>query len=189
MGITAQRVLGGMGLTGAAGVLALLFWALSRPATGSSGIGVNAAGAAVVLTPQPAVDVTLQLFDAAGTRWHLGDQRGRTVILNFWASWCAPCRTEAGVLAQAARDYGPRNITLVGINLWDDPAAARPFLTEFGITYPNGSDPSRTAGVAYGVTGIPETFVINAAGQLTQRWIGPVTRTDLDALVKASPAR
>ena len=74
-------------------------------------------------------------------------------------------------------------------DLLHDPAAARPFLTEFGITYPSGSDPSRTAGVEYGVTGIPETFVIDAAGRLTQRWIGPVTRTDLDALVKESPAR
>ncbi|MDQ6746763.1 MAG: TlpA family protein disulfide reductase, partial [Candidatus Dormibacteraeota bacterium] len=101
----------------------------------------------------------------------------------FWASWCAPCRSEAGVLAQAAHDYRARGVGLVGVNLWDDPPAAQAFLAEFGITYPNGQDPSGTLGVDYGVTGIPETFVIDGQGILRRRWIGPVTRAALDALL------
>lgn len=185
----AQWTLGGLGLVAVTGLLGLLAWGLLRPATGLGGVGVNAQGSVRSLTPYPASNIRLALFDAAATPWQLADQRGQRVVVNFWASWCTPCRTEAGLLAQAARDYGPQGITVVGVNLWDDPAAARAFMTEFGLDYPNGRDTAGTVGAEYGITGIPETFVVAADGRLTGRWIGPLTRAALDRLVGLAPAQ
>lgn len=171
----------GMGL--AVGLLALLGWGIVRPSSGSGAEGVNLQGSIARMEPKPAPDVRLRLFDGAGTPWRLADQRGTTVVINFWASWCKPCRTEAGVLAQAARDYEGRNITVVGMNVWDDARSAQGFLDEFGIPYPNGRDEGSMAAVDYGVTGIPETFVVDPQGQIVARWIGPINRAALDTMV------
>lgn len=164
-------------------LLALLAWGMARPGSGSTGPGVNSEGSIARIEPRPAADIRLRLFDGKDTPWRLVEQRGKMMVVNFWASWCSPCRTEAGVLAQAARDYAVRGITLVGVNVWDDQAAARSFVDEFQVEYPNGSDEAGSAAVDYGVTGIPETFVIDGQGRLTARWVGPITREALDSMV------
>lgn len=165
------------------GLLALLAWGLARPSTGSSGLGVNSTGSIARIEPRPAPDIRLRLFDEKGTQWRLSDQRGELVVVNFWASWCPPCRTEAGMLAQAARDYAPRGIEIVGVNLWDNESSAKSFLDEFDIGYVNGRDEGGAAAVDYGVTGLPETLVVDKEGQLVARWIGPLSRAALDSMV------
>lgn len=181
--MTTQRWISLLGILASSALLALLAWAMARPSAGSGSPGVNAQGSFSRTAPRPAPDVSLRLFDEAGTTWRLSDQRGKTVVINFWASWCQPCRAEAGVLAQAARDYATRNIVLVGMNVWDNDSSARAFLDEFGIAYPNGTDESKRAAVSYGVVGIPETFVVNPRGEIVGRWIGPITRSTLDEMV------
>ncbi|MBF6611675.1 MAG: TlpA family protein disulfide reductase [Chloroflexi bacterium] len=187
--MTAQRLISVLGLAAAVGLLALLGWGMVRPDTGSASPGVNSQGVIARAQQRPAPELRLRLFDGKDTPWTLSEQRGKMVVINFWASWCNPCRTEAPVLAQAARDYKARNIILVGVNVWDDKTAAEAFLNEFGIAYPNGQD-TGAAAVDYGVTGIPETFVVDAQGMITMHWIGPITRDQLDVLVaepKATP--
>ncbi len=167
------------------GLLALLAWGMARPGSGSGSgrPGVNSEGSIARIEPRPAPNIRLSLFDGRNTPWQLGDQRGKRVVINFWASWCVPCRTEAGILARAAREYNSRGISLVGVNVWDDQAAARGFLDEFKVEYPNGIDAGGTAAVDYGVTGIPETVVVDEQGRMTARWIGPVTRAALESMV------
>ncbi len=182
----AQRGISVVAVSLAAGLvalLALLAWGMAQPGEGSGGPGVNSRGSIARIEPRPAADIGLILFDEKDTPWRLADQRGKMMVINFWASWCAPCRTEAGVLAQAARDYTKRGITLVGVNVWDDQGAARSFLDEFRVEYPNGRDEAGSAAIDYGVTGIPETFVVDGQGRLVARWLGPVTRASLDSMV------
>ena len=128
------------------------------------------------LVGRPAPDFHLTLFD--GSRIRLSDFRGKVVFLNFWASWCPPCRAEAPLLETAWRYYRDQGVLFVGVNIQDREASARAFLQEFGITFPNGRDPQNRIAIDYGVYGLPETFFISPDGLITSKHIG-VIGTDL----------
>jgi len=121
----------------------------------------------------------LTLFDGRVLR--LEDLRGNVVFVNFWASWCVPCREEASALEAASRTYRTRDVVFVGINIQDKEPDARAFLDEFGITYANGIDYSSKIAVDYGVYGIPETFIIDRAGRITYKHIGAMTSATITA--------
>ncbi|MBI3975554.1 MAG: TlpA family protein disulfide reductase [Armatimonadetes bacterium] len=104
----------------------------------------------------------------------LSDLRGRIVLLNFWASWCLPCRDEAPLLERVWRTYGGRGVTVVGINIHDRETDARRFLLQTGIGYPNLRDPDGRVGRLYGITGLPETFFIGGTGRVVGRFPGAV---------------
>ena len=125
------------------------------------------------LVGRPAPPFTLPLFD--GTVLGLEGLRGRVVFVNFWASWCVPCRDEAPALEAASRTYRTRDVVFVGINIQDKEADARAFLDELGITYANGIDHGSKIAVDYGVYGIPETFIVDRAGRISYKHIGAMT--------------
>ena len=154
-------------------VLALLVWGLARKQGGFAGFAVNSVGQVGRLRPGPAPEFDLQLF--SGGSFRLSEQRGRLVIVNFWASWCPPCRQEAPALERAWNRYRDRGVVMVGVDIWDADQDARRFLRELGITYPNGPDPGGKIVVDYGLTGIPETFFVRPDGTMGRRWIGPIT--------------
>ena len=124
---------------------------------------------------------TLALFD--GTVLRLADLRGKVVFVNFWASWCVPCREEAPALEAASRMYSSRDVVFVGINIQDKEPDARAFLEEFAITYPNGVDHGSKIAVDYGVYGIPETFVIDRAGRIAYKQIGAMSPPTISAVL------
>lgn len=146
-----------------------------------SGPGIISIGRATDIRPRPAPDFVLTSFD--GQRIQLSDYRGRIVVLNFWATWCPPCRVEAPVLQRAAERLESAGVTFLGIDVWDDQASAIEFLRDVGVTYPNAEDATRLIPVEFGVTGLPETFVVDRRGVLVRRWIGPLTDEDLDKLL------
>lgn len=129
-----------------------------------------------------APDFTLRLFD--GGTFRLADARGSVVVLNFWASWCGPCRAEAPVLERAWRRYRDRGVLLVGVNVQDRPEAARAFAAEFQKTYPLGVDPAGRIEVVYGLTGLPETFFIDRSGRIVYKFVGPLDDTRLDGILE-----
>ncbi len=174
-----------VGLVGLAvlGLLALMGYGLLRRQGGSlAGFAVNTVGRAAEIQVRPASDLSLRLFD--GGTFHLSEQRGRVVVINFWASWCPPCREEARLLEAAWRAYRDRGVTLVGVDVWDTERDALAFLREFGVTYPNGLDPNGQILIEYGVTGIPETYFVGRDGRLARRWIGPITDRQLAGLIE-----
>jgi len=122
------------------------------------------------LLARPAAPFTLTLFE--GRQLSLAQLRGKVVFLNFWASWCLPCRAEAQTLEAAWQQYKDRDVVFVGANIQDTEADARAFLTEFGVTYPNGVDAGSRTAIEYGVYGIPETFFIDRQGRITYKHIG-----------------
>ncbi len=128
-----------------------------------------------------APDLTMQQFD--GGTFRLADQRGRVVVVNFWASWCPPCRAEAPRLVAASRKYLDRDVVFVGVDINDTPDNARAFLQEFGITYANGIDQNLSITEAYGVTGLPATFVVGRQGKVMQRWPGEIQADQLSGLI------
>lgn len=100
--------------------------------------------------------------------------RGRVWVLNVWASWCAPCRDEHPLLVDAARDD---RVTIVGLNHADDPRSAQEWLRRLGDPYAEAaSDPEGRVGAAYGLRGVPASFVIDREGVVRFEHAGPLTR-------------
>lgn len=124
------------------------------------------------LIGRQAPDFTLALFD--GGTISLKDYRGKAVLVNFWASWCPPCRVEAPALEAAWKRYREKDVVFLGVNIQDQENNAREFIKEFGITYINGRDLTRKVSVDYGVWGIPETFFVDREGRITYKQVGAV---------------
>jgi cytochrome c biogenesis protein CcmG/thiol:disulfide interchange protein DsbE len=140
----------------------------------------------VSLIGAPAPDFTLSLFDGGGLS--LADRRGSVVVVNFWASWCPPCRDEAPALEKIWREYEDESVIFVGVDYKDVRSKAMAFIEEFNVTYPNGSDAYNKISGAYHITGVPETFLIAKDGRLAEHYIGPITeaeiRTALEGLLQ-----
>jgi len=139
----------------------------------------------VALRPgKVATDFSLNLY--SGGDFRLSEQRGKVVLVNFWASWCPPCREEAPVLEHAWRAFKDRGVVFVGVDIWDAEEHARAFLDEFDITYPNGPDPNGETAIEYGVTGVPETWILNREGRLVRRWVGALNDDQITAFLEAA---
>ena len=138
------------------------------------------------LVARQAPSFTLTLFDGKVVR--LADFRSKAVLVNFWASWCVPCRAEARALESAWQKYKDRGVVFLGVNIQDKEEDARAFMKEFGITYLNGRDASGKIAVDYGVWGIPETFFVDAQGRITYKHAGelktPTITSKLDAALR-----
>lgn len=138
-------------------------------------------------TPSPLIDrpaPSLELQSLAdGEPVSFGDLRGEIVVVNFWASWCFPCRAEFPHLNAAARDYASAGVRFVGIVYQESDGRALAFLDEVGWPdgYYHASDPGSKAAIEFGVYGIPETFVIDRDGVIREKLSGGVDRTSLRA--------
>jgi cytochrome c biogenesis protein CcmG/thiol:disulfide interchange protein DsbE len=151
-----------------AALLALLVWKVVQDETG---------GGSLVERVQrgerpPAPDLDLERLDGKGTV-SLASLRGRGVLLNFWASWCIPCKEEAALLEQAWRKYRGDGLVVLGVDAQDFRGDARSFVERFGITYPVVHDGRGSTLGRFGVTGFPETFFVGRDGKVVAVEVGP----------------
>lgn len=126
--------------------------------------------------PAPAFD--LERLDGGG-RISLAQYHGKVVIVNFWASWCVPCKIENPALAAVWERYRTSDVVLIGIIYQDTPDAAREYTKRLGNTWPSGLDPDGRTAIAYGVFGIPETYFIAPDGVIAGRHIGAIDEATL----------
>jgi len=150
------------GLACVAGLLGLLVWRLTHEQHAPN------VGAAA---PQFA----LRRLDGAGTL-DLSALRGRPVVLNFWASWCGPCKSEAKALEAAWHRYQGRGVVFVGVDFHDVTGDARRFVSAHALTFPMVQDGSGdvTSG-RYGISEVPETYVVGRSGRIVMHIAGPIT--------------
>ena len=163
-----------------AALFALLGWAVARSGGNPGGFGINSEFGEVSIDQRPAPDFTKVGLD--GERVSLSGIRGKVAMLDFWSSWCPPCRREAPTLAQVYREYEDRGVEFVGVAIWDDAGNVSRYVEEFDLPYPNVLDDKGQMAIDYGVAGIPEKFFINSQGELVGKFVGP---TDPDALRSA----
>ncbi len=137
---------------------------------------------------------TFELKTFEGQTIRLADLRGKAVAVNFWASWCQPCREEAPFLEAAWRKYKDRGFVLIGVDYVDTESEARKYMKEFDLTYPNGPDVQTLISQAYHITGVPETYFITKEGKLLAgkdangrpyaNWIGPISKAALEERIE-----
>jgi cytochrome c biogenesis protein CcmG/thiol:disulfide interchange protein DsbE len=154
-----QRVGQVVALVGVAALLGLLVWRVAFKDT---------TGAADELAAGKLVDApafTLDRLDANG-RLALSDLRGKAVVVNFWASWCIPCREEAAVLQKTYERYRDQGLVVLGVDVNDFKADARRFMKRYGVTYPVVYDGKGSTVGKWGVRGFPETFFVDRTGTL-----------------------
>lgn len=116
---------------------------------------------------EPAPDFELELF--GGGKVRLSDYEGKVVVLNFWASWCPPCRREMPAFEKTWREYEAKGVVFVGVAVQDYEPDARAFAEETGVTYPIGMDWNGRIFDSYRPTAMPTTFLINREGIVSRR--------------------
>jgi cytochrome c biogenesis protein CcmG, thiol:disulfide interchange protein DsbE len=131
---------------------------------------------------------------AAGDgRVNLRELRGTPVVINFWASWCVPCREEAPILRRGWHRARSRGVLFVGLNMQDIRSDAREFVRELGQDYPHVRDPTNDTARRWGATGIPETFFVSRRGEIVGHVIGALSEAQLadgvDAALTGRPQR
>ena len=124
-----------------------------------------------------APDFSLTTFDGQTVR--LSALRGKVVMINFWASWCGPCRDEAPELQRTWERYKDRGVVFLGIAYTDTERNAQAFLKEYGTTYPNGLDLGTRISAQYHIQGVPETFIIDRDGNIVEFVMLPLTELAL----------
>jgi thiol-disulfide isomerase/thioredoxin len=151
----------------------------------ANGAGLPAVGRVIPAAQRPTAP------DISGTTLtggHLDTRswRGHVIVVNFWGSWCVPCREEAPVLARVARDTQVLGVRFLGIDIREDPYAALAFQQHYSIPYPSISDPDNLIAVLFGTAApqaTPSTYIIDAKGRVAWAWFGATTYGQLDLAV------
>ena len=143
--------------------------------------GVNDTLGEVDVTTDAYSDFQITTLD--GRELRLSDLRGSIVMVDFWSSWCPPCRAEASVLGEAYERWSELGVEFVGVSIWDNEEDVADFIKRHNITYPNGIDEDGSIAVEFGVKGIPEKFFVNPQGEIVRKINGPNTSQSLDAVL------
>ena len=119
----------------------------------------------------------LELKDLAGNTHKIAELRGSIVVLNFWATWCAPCQVEMPRFVQWQSQYGPRGLQIIGISMDDDPALARRLCAKLKVNYPVAMGDEKIGELYGGILGLPVTFLIDANGEICLLYTSPCGRS------------
>ena len=162
-------------------VLSLFVWGVAQNDGVAGRPGVNDNFGEVSISTDPMSD--FELTTLSGEVVSIADYRGKVVMVDFWSSWCVPCRVEGPILSETYLKWRDRGVEFVGIAIWESEGPVLDFIELHGIEYVNAIDASGLTAVDFGVTGIPEKFFINTEGEIVRKVIGPNTRETLDSIL------
>ena len=187
--VAALAVVGAMAVAGCTGGPI----AQTTPASNGESFVSGSAGTTVYKTGAGPVAPAVSGTALGGGQLSLAAYHGRVVVINFWGSWCTPCRAEAPALAQLARKFGASGVRFLGVDIRDSPASAEAFRRDFRIDYPSFNDPGDEIALDFRSTvppaGVPTTLVIARGGRVTARVIGEATYNGLKDLIARAAAQ
>jgi cytochrome c biogenesis protein CcmG/thiol:disulfide interchange protein DsbE len=154
----------------------------------ASGLGRDPRALPDVILGKPAPAFSLPALSGGGTV-DLSSFRGNVVVVNFWASWCVECRQEHPALVAAWQRYRERGVVFVGVDFEDSASAARTYVSKMGGDWPVVSDPGSRTAIAFGVFGVPETYVVAPDGTVLAKRVGGVDYGWLTDRIEAALAR
>jgi thiol-disulfide isomerase/thioredoxin len=178
-----------------AGVLLIAVLATGWAGGGNSGVtAVNGnAGAVVYAAGHRPLAPDFSGTTLTGSKLSFSDYRGKVVVLNFWGSWCVPCREEASTLAAVASKYQPSGVSFLGVDVRDTTASALAFARSFHVAYPSVSDPSSAITLDFTakvpIAGTPTTLVVDRTGRIAGAVFGTVTYPELTAILAKVTAK
>lgn len=129
------------------------------------------------------------LEELNGGEIRLSDYRGQPVVLNFWATWCRPCRTEMPQFVAAYDRYRNQGLVIIGLNMQEGKAVVKPFADDFGMEFPIAIDRDGEVGDRYRLLGLPTTFFIDREGVISSAFTGPFVEADRDTNVQGAIAQ
>jgi len=172
-----------------AGALLAVLLVVVWPGGGNSGVTDVDGDASALLysTGHRALAPDFTGTTLTGSKLSFSSYRGEVVVLNFWGSWCAPCRQEAPTLALTAQQYRPAGVAFLGVDVRDTTASAEAFARDFGISYPSVSDPGSLITLDFTavvpIAGTPTTLVVDRTGHIAGAVFGTVTYPELSAIL------
>ena len=126
----------------------------------------------------------LEMAQLGGGTWRLADHRGQVVLINYWATWCGPCREEMPGLAEVVRESEPKKLAVVGVSLdKDDHRVVQAFVDHYKLPYPIAF-PAALSQVEQGMEGIPTTILVDRAGRVVKTYVGAVRKVDFETDVR-----
>ena len=157
--------------------LYLLRWYLDRGGTSPPEPASQAIRAGT-----PAPDFTLPGLGGGDVR--LSDYRGQVVLVNFWATWCGPCRAEMPEIEQVYRAYQDAGFVAIGVNQLEPETEVHAFVDEYQLTWVFALDQTGEVSQRWGVLGIPQSYLIDREGKIVESWLGPVSRQELEQALR-----
>jgi cytochrome c biogenesis protein CcmG/thiol:disulfide interchange protein DsbE len=149
----------------------------------ATGLGRDPSVIASPLVGRVAPNFTLPQL--GGPALTLSKLRGQVVVLNFWASWCTECQVEQAALSQTWQQFRDSGVVVIGVNFEDSSSNASNYVRTAGVSYPVVEDNGSRTALAYGLRGVPETFVMNKAGRIVDHVIGPIDASKLASEINA----
>jgi len=128
------------------------------------------------------------LVDGNGAALALSSLRGKTVVVNFWASWCTTCKAEADVISSVEKKWRDKGVVFLGVDSHDTNAGAHTYIQTYGIGFQSVQDPDQAIGAQYDVTGLPETFFLDTKGKIVEKYVSAVDAVTLDSMIQKAVA-